>query len=59
MNRLPDILSFVFGSMVTFLVPAIVWTVLVAGSYQLIRERIRRLWIVPQSSHKLARESTS
>jgi hypothetical protein len=59
MNRLPDILSFVFGSMVTFLVPAIVWTVLVAGSYQLIREQIRRLRIIPPSSHELAHRSTS
>jgi hypothetical protein len=58
MNRLPDILSFVFGSMVTFLVPAIVWTVLVAGSYQLIREQIRRLRIAPQRSHELAHRST-
>jgi hypothetical protein len=44
--------------MVTFLVPAIVWTVLVAGSYQLIREQIRRLRIIP-SSHELAHRSTS
>jgi hypothetical protein len=59
MNTLPDILSFVFGSMVTFFVPAIVWTVLVAGSYQFLREQIRRLRIELHSAHKLASRSTS
>ena len=58
MNRLPDILSFVFGSMVTFLVPAIVWTVLIAGCYQLVRDRIRRLFLAPQSTQELAQKST-
>lgn len=59
MNRLPDVLFSVFGSMVTLVVPAIVWTFLIAGCCQLVREQIRRLRIIPQGSPKLAQKSTS
>ena len=58
MNRLPGILSFVFESMVVFFVPAIVWTVLIAGCYQLVRDQIRRLFLAPQSTQELAQKST-
>ena len=59
MNKLLDILFSFFGSMVTLVVPAIVWTFLVAGCYQLVREQIRRLRIVPQSSPKLVQKSST
>lgn len=54
-----EVLFSVLESTVTWGVPVIVWTFLVAGCCQLAREQARRLRIAPQGSHKLAHESTS
>ena len=35
---------------VTFFVPAVVWTTLIAGLYQLVRDRIRQAGVVPQAT---------
>ena len=59
MSRLSEILFSILGSMVTLVVPAIVWTFLIAGCCQLVREQLRRLRIVPQGSPKLVHKSTS
>jgi hypothetical protein len=56
MDKLHDILPVVFGSVVTFLVPAIVWTMLVAGCYQLIRDKIRQWRILTHEAQRLAQK---
>jgi len=48
-----------FRFAVVFLVPAIVWTTLIAGLYQLARDGLARGRIVERSAHKLAHESKS
>lgn len=48
----------VCGWVVTFLVPTVVWIMLVAGLLQLIREGIHRLRVVLPSSWTVVRRST-
>ena len=59
MDKLHDTLPVVFGSIVTFLVPAAVWTMLIAGCCQLIRDKIRQWRILLQDSQRLAHKSTN
>ena len=48
-----SLLSDVFGLAVTFFVPAVVWTTLVAGLYQLVREEVRRVRVTLRRSQRL------
>jgi len=54
MDTLFNSLPVVFGSIVTFIVPAAVWTLLVVGCCQLVRDRIRRWRILTQDAQRLA-----
>jgi hypothetical protein len=54
MSNWQHAVSIVFGLAVTFLVPAIVWTTLAAGLYQLVRDRIHRIRLAPRGSRSLA-----
>lgn len=56
MGNFQDMLTTAFRLAVTLLVPAVVWTTLVAGLYQLVRDEVSRVR-VRRSSHTLARES--
>ena len=59
MHNVQTVLSNVFGLAITVFVPAVVWTTLIAGLYQFVRDGIRRVRVVPQRSQRLARESGS
>ena len=59
MDKLLDVLFSIVGSIVTCVVPAVVWALVMTGCYQLVREQVRRLRIVPQRSPKLVQKSTS
>ena len=48
-----------FKFVVVFLVPAVVWTTLVVGLYQLVRDGLVRGRIIERSTRKLTRESKS
>ena len=48
MNAWQNTLSTIFELAVTFLVPAVVWLKLIAGLYQLIRDRIHQLHLSPR-----------
>jgi hypothetical protein len=52
-------LATALGLAITFLVSSVVWTTLLAGLYQLVRDRIHRVHTVRPSSRSrtLARES--
>jgi len=43
-----SVVATVFGTVVAVLVPALVWTILAAGLYQLIREAVRRARPAPR-----------
>lgn len=59
MDNLQTVLSTVFGLVITVFVPAVVWTTLIVGLYQFVRDSIRRVRVVPRHSQRLARESGS
>jgi hypothetical protein len=46
--------AIVFRVAVSFLVPALVWAMLILGSYQLIRDKARQLRSWRRSYHRLA-----
>ena len=52
-----SLLSSVFGLIVMLLVPAVVWTTVAAGLYQLVREEAHHVRIAPQRSQRLERYS--
>jgi len=56
MGNLQSVLFTVFGLVVTFFVPAIVWITLMAGLYQLVRDGIRRLRVAPRRSRGFIRK---
>lgn len=50
-------LSNLFRLAILFFVPAVVWTTLAAGVYQLVRAQVRRLRPVPRRSHALVQKT--
>ena len=48
-----SMLSDIFGLVVTLFVPAVVWTTLAAGLYQLVREEVRQIHVTPRRSQRL------
>jgi hypothetical protein len=54
MSNWQHTLSTILGLAVTIMVPAVVWTTIAAGLYQLARDRIRRIRLAPRGSHSLA-----
>ncbi len=52
-----NLLLDVFTLVMTFFVPGVVWTVLIAGLYQLIREKVRQVHVTPQRPQRLERYS--
>ena len=50
MENLQNVLSVAFELIVTVTVAALVWTTVMAGLYQLVRERIRQVHVVAQLS---------
>jgi hypothetical protein len=50
-----SLLSSVSGLVVTFFVPAVVWTTLGAGLFQLVREEIRHFQVAPRRARRLER----
>ena len=59
MGNLQNILSTVFGLAITYLVPAVVWVTLIAGLYQLVRDEIRQIHVVPRRLRRLVQEGYS
>jgi hypothetical protein len=59
MGNAHNALATAIGMAITFLVSGMVWTTLIAGLYQLVRDQIRRAHAVRPSSRSraLARES--
>jgi hypothetical protein len=59
MGNAHNALATALGLAITFLVSGVVWTTLIAGLYQLVRDQIRRAHTVRPSSRSraLARES--
>jgi hypothetical protein len=54
MSSWQQALSTIAGLAVTIMVPAVVWTTIAAGLYQLARDRIRRIHLAPRGSRRLA-----
>jgi hypothetical protein len=50
MENLQNVLPVAFELIVTVTVAALVWTTVMAGLYQLVRERIRQVHVVAQRS---------
>jgi hypothetical protein len=48
MENLQNVVSFAFELLVTVFVAALVWTTVLAGLYQLIRDWIRQVHVVTQ-----------
>jgi len=48
-----SMLSNFFGLFVTFFVPAVVWSMLIAGSYQLVREGFHQIQVTLRESQRL------
>ena len=48
MENLQNVLSVSFELIVTVFVSVLVWTTVMAGLYQLVRERIRQVYVVSQ-----------
>ncbi len=50
-------LSYIFvdvsGLVVTYLVPAVVWVLLAVGLYQLVRDKIRHVRVMPLRSRRI------
>ena len=59
MDNLQNVLSDITGLAVTIFVSTIVWTILIAGLYQLIRDEIRQVLIAPRRLRGLAQEGYS
>ena len=59
MGNTHDALATAIGLEITLIVSAVVWTTLIAGLYQLVRDQIRRAHAMRPSSRSraLARES--
>jgi hypothetical protein len=47
------------GLAVTYFVPAVVWVVLMAGIFQLVREKTRHVRLMPHRFRRLGREGYS
>ena len=54
MGELQYLLINISGLAVTYFVPAIVWGVLIVGVYQLVRQKIRHVCLVPRGPQQLA-----
>jgi hypothetical protein len=50
MENLQSLLSVAFELLVTVFVVSLVWTTVVAGLYQLVREWIRQIYVTSQGS---------
>jgi hypothetical protein len=57
MDGARSIVSTAFAWAITFVVPGAVWSLLVAGLYQLIRDSLRRARPASQRTQTLARKS--
>jgi hypothetical protein len=55
MNTCQGVLSVVFGGLVTFFVPAVVWTIVLVGVCQLAREGIGKLSVAARRSRQRER----
>jgi len=58
MSELQHLLVTIFGLTITFFVPAVVWTMLAVGLYQLVRSKIRRVRVLRWGSRLLMREGS-
>lgn len=54
MGGLGNSISDVFGLVVTLFVSGVVWVVLLAGSYQLVRDKIRQIHTTPRRPRRFA-----
>jgi hypothetical protein len=57
MDSSRTVLSTVFVWAITLFVPGVVWSLLAAGLYQLIRDSIRRARVTSQRTQTLAHKS--
>jgi len=57
MDSSRTVLSTVFVWAITLFVPGVVWSLLAAGLYQLIRDSIRRARVTSQRTQALAHKS--
>ena len=57
MDALQYVLIDVFGLAVTFFVPGFVWVMLTIGFYQLVRDKLGQVRLIPRRSRRMVRES--
>jgi hypothetical protein len=55
MEALSHIFVDISGLVVTYLVPVVVWVMLAVGLYQLVREKIGQVGVMPRGSRRIMR----
>ena len=59
MDALQYVLIDAFGLAVTFFVSGFVWVMLTIGFYQLVRDKLGQVRVMPRRSRRMVRESYS